>query len=173
MEVEIIPCSDFAKNPFQLRVAPAPSCPLSWCPLIPFPVFSHCTISDLDVHSLHWHFVASCAHRDLRNDIFSTRSHMISQRDRMPANCHAADQSARVIVPLRVVFEGTCRESSRATWPGVKCYKISDARQLQLQQTSLDFLPGIFPLIPSTVHHGCSVSPFTSPGPRRSRFTMA
>ena len=59
-------------------------------------------MSDSDGHSLHP--LASCAGRDLRDDRFSTRNH-ISQRDRsdgawaLPANGHAADQSARVIVP--------------------------------------------------------------------------
>jgi hypothetical protein len=62
-------------------------------------------VGNLGGHSLHP--LASCACCDLRNDmLFSIRSH-ISPRDQighaaLPANDHASDQSARVVVPFFV-----------------------------------------------------------------------
>ncbi|SRR6266404_3893745 len=104
-------------------------------------------------------------------------------RDRMglvalpqAANGHAADQSAGVIVlapPLFVeVPQPHSWAPSRATWQEVNCYKAGDVQHPQ-HQIPLNFLPGIFLLIPSTVRNGCSVPPFTSPSHHGLRCTVA
>ena len=136
------------------------------------------------------HPLASCAGRDLRDDIFSTRSH--NQPERSGGTCGIACQwpcgrsIGECIVPLFVeVTQPLCWAPSRTAWLEVKCYKAAmhalfSSNKYTLTPCLESFLdppppPLFFFLIPSlcTVRHGCFVSPFTSPGPRSPRCTVA
>jgi hypothetical protein len=98
--------------------------------LTPTYPFARYDMSDSDGHSLRP--LASCAGRDLRDDIFraiSARETDPMGHAALPADDHAADQSAKgLLFPLTAPNKGVGTSTKRGLWLEVKCDKTGDAR---------------------------------------------